>query len=360
MPDTHAAWAAGAAGQHDDATGFVVTVTNRTAVVIPKLASEPGWTLSSDPGVPASMARARAAALPLFPELRSMGGTPVTTQPGDQAAGAGDRGHLRASHADREQVIGTLKAAFVAGMLAKDEFDLRVGQAFASRTYADLAALTPDLPAGLAVTEPRKAARTPDQIMQRPGRMMAAATVLYAGVWAFTFLPPWPTNSEGEPPGAVVALFLLSTLAYLSALLFGVVNVVVLCAYGPSTLPCDHARYRGRRLACPRRPGPGPQCAPAGLPGYVQVPARLRVTALAAPCPAGGGWYPGGAQAIAEFGDRIGDRADERAEYGYLRLELVALIDDGVEDVRVNVHVAFCPSAQVNIGRLPVRKGLRE
>jgi hypothetical protein len=31
-------------------------------------------------------------------------------------------------------VIGILKAAFVQGMLAKYEFDLRVGQAFASRT----------------------------------------------------------------------------------------------------------------------------------------------------------------------------------------------------------------------------------
>ena len=48
--------------------------------------------------------------------------------PGDErAARAGGRGHLRASHADREQVIGTLKAAFVQGMLGKDEFDLRVG-----------------------------------------------------------------------------------------------------------------------------------------------------------------------------------------------------------------------------------------
>ena len=37
-------------------------------------------------------------------------------------------------------MIGTLKAAFVAGMLAKDEFDLRVGQALASRTRAELAA----------------------------------------------------------------------------------------------------------------------------------------------------------------------------------------------------------------------------
>ena len=59
------------------------------------------------------------------------------------------RSHLRASHADREQVVGTLKAAFVQGRLVKDEFDLRVGQALAPRTYAELAALTADLPAGL-------------------------------------------------------------------------------------------------------------------------------------------------------------------------------------------------------------------
>jgi hypothetical protein len=61
---------------------------------------------------------------------------------------------LRASHADREHVIGTLQAAFVQGRLGRDEFDLRVGQALASRTYADLAALTADLPAGLIAAEP--------------------------------------------------------------------------------------------------------------------------------------------------------------------------------------------------------------
>ena len=42
-----------------------------------------------------------------------------------------------------------LKAAFVQGLLIKDEFDMRVGQTLASRTYADLAALTVDIPAGL-------------------------------------------------------------------------------------------------------------------------------------------------------------------------------------------------------------------
>jgi hypothetical protein len=64
------------------------------------------------------------------------------------------RGHLRASHADREQVIGTLKTAFVQGRLGRDELNARVGHALAARTYADLAALTADLPAGLVAAEP--------------------------------------------------------------------------------------------------------------------------------------------------------------------------------------------------------------
>ncbi len=77
------------------------------------------------------------------------------------ASGAGDQGRLRASHADREQVIELLKVAFVQERLDGDEFDLRVGRALGSRTYADLAALTADLPAGLTRAQPRRRARKP-------------------------------------------------------------------------------------------------------------------------------------------------------------------------------------------------------
>jgi hypothetical protein len=82
--------------------------------------------------------------------------------PGDEtAAGAGGHRRLRASHADREQAIGVLKAGFVQGRLDRDEFDLRVGQALASRTCGELAALTADLPSGLmTVPHPGKAARS--------------------------------------------------------------------------------------------------------------------------------------------------------------------------------------------------------
>ena len=81
----------------------------------------------------------------------------MATGPGDElAASAAGRGYLRVSQAEREQVIDTLTAAFVRGMLAKDEFDLRVGHAFASRTNVDLAAVIADLPAMPITAQPRK------------------------------------------------------------------------------------------------------------------------------------------------------------------------------------------------------------
>ena len=71
----------------------------------------------------------------------------MTTGPGDRkAAGARGGGHLRASDADREQVIDTLKDAFVQGRLTMDELGMRTGQALVSRTYAELTAITADIP----------------------------------------------------------------------------------------------------------------------------------------------------------------------------------------------------------------------
>jgi hypothetical protein len=110
---------------------------------------------------------------------------------GDEiTAGAGGRGRLRASHADREQVIGALKAAYVQGMLAKDELDLRVGQAFASRTYADLAALTADLPAGLAAAQPPEPARESANKKKKAVAVLACATSGWVGI--LFALPPIP------------------------------------------------------------------------------------------------------------------------------------------------------------------------
>jgi hypothetical protein len=74
----------------------------------------------------------------------------------DQGPRAG-RGHMRAAQADREQAITVLKAAYAQGRLTKDELEVRAGRAFASRTYAELAALTADIPADSLAVGPTAA-----------------------------------------------------------------------------------------------------------------------------------------------------------------------------------------------------------
>jgi hypothetical protein len=94
--------------------------------------------------------------------------------PGDQmAAGGSARGHLRASDADREQVIDTLKDAFALGRLTRDELVVRAGRALTSRTYAELAAITADIPAPLIKAQPTpQPARAP---APKPATVKAAA-----------------------------------------------------------------------------------------------------------------------------------------------------------------------------------------
>ena len=78
--------------------------------------------------------------------------------PGDEITAAGGRSgdDLRASHADREQVIGAVKVAFVPGRLTEDELDARVGQVYASRTYAELVEVTVDIPTELTRAGPAR------------------------------------------------------------------------------------------------------------------------------------------------------------------------------------------------------------
>jgi hypothetical protein len=90
---------------------------------------------------------------------------------------AAGQGLLRTSRADREHVVGVLQVAFVQGRLTQDEFEARIGQALASRTYSELSAVTSDLPALLIGSQlPRMPAVVPDK-----RSMGAAARVLLAG-----------------------------------------------------------------------------------------------------------------------------------------------------------------------------------
>jgi DUF1707 SHOCT-like domain len=110
--------------------------------------------------------------------------------PGDEmSAGTAGHGHFRASRADREQAIELLKTAFVEDRLTKDEFDLRVDQALVSRTYAELAAVTADIPAGLIAGQvPRRPARAQARPpMSNPAKAAICAAIAIGVAAALTF-----------------------------------------------------------------------------------------------------------------------------------------------------------------------------
>ena len=173
-------------------------------------------------------------------------------EPPDPKPAAAGRGHLRASYADREQVIGILKAAFVQGRLAKDELDLRVGQALASRTCADLAAVTADLPIGLAAAQPPQPAGAPGEPrIPRPGLVLTVATVLYAGVWVYAIFSPGGVDSDANGQRIIIG---------------GLVYLLLLLMIGTPVL-ADRLNERFARQL-PRRPasGAGGQAPPRTPP----------------------------------------------------------------------------------------------
>lgn len=124
-------------------------------------------------------------------------------------AAAGGPGDLRASHADRERVIDTVKGAFARGQLTVGELDARVGQALTARTYAELTAVTVSIPAGSDLARPPTSARAqPRRPRNRPvnrGVCMIAATTLAAGVWVGIV--------AGAAAAVVVAMFMLNLAA---------------------------------------------------------------------------------------------------------------------------------------------------
>ncbi len=81
---------------------------------------------------------------------------PGYQQPGYQQPGYQHPGHqaarmnasMRAATADRERAVDVLKAGFTEGRLSQEEYNDRMGRAYAARTYGELSALTADLPAG--------------------------------------------------------------------------------------------------------------------------------------------------------------------------------------------------------------------
>jgi hypothetical protein len=124
------------------------------------------------------------------------------------ATGPDGRGYtcLRASRADREQAIDTLKAAYVQGRLTKDELDERVGLALVPLTYAELAALTGDLPDGLtAARRPRGAGQGTARLQESNAAKAGAFAAMVAGVVVVAAV-----SGNNNPLHVLAAVLLLS------------------------------------------------------------------------------------------------------------------------------------------------------
>lgn len=107
----------------------------------------------------------------------------MVVAPGNGTAD-GDYGQFRASHTDRERAVDVLKAAFAEGRLTQDELDARVGQVYAARTYAELGALTGDVPAGPLGNVPAAGLRPGYLPVNRPTNSMAVASLACGiGAW---------------------------------------------------------------------------------------------------------------------------------------------------------------------------------
>jgi Domain of unknown function (DUF1707) len=142
--------------------------------------------------------------------------------PADETPGARDRSQLRTSHADREQVIEVVKAAFVQGRLAKDEFDQRIARVFASRTYADLAHLTADIPPGLIKAQARLAPADP------PARISMDRNVVRSWVSATVMLPGMVVAASAMESGQPAVFGLIVALVFACLVALPVSGLVML------------------------------------------------------------------------------------------------------------------------------------
>jgi hypothetical protein len=129
---------------------------------------------------------------------------------------------MRASDADRDATIATLREAFAEGRLSQDEFDERLGRAHSARTYADLSHLTEDLPGAVAVPSPTPVVeQSSDLAKERRDLRSAWASWLGVGVlvniiWFATWMGSgpapyyWPIWVVGPWGGAMLIWTLTS------------------------------------------------------------------------------------------------------------------------------------------------------
>ncbi|WP_306362635.1 DUF1707 domain-containing protein [Nocardia sp. CC227C] len=108
--------------------------------------------------------------------------------------------NLRASDADREKIVSRLRLAVDEGRLGLHEFDERLQQVYAAKTYGELIPLTSDLPAQRPARRPLPADSdipTWVKIMWTPWvfvNLLCVVIWLATGLgyfWPFWVMVPW-------------------------------------------------------------------------------------------------------------------------------------------------------------------------
>jgi Flp pilus assembly protein TadB len=142
-------------------------------------------------------------------------------------------GSLRASDADREEIVARLHKAATEGRIASEELEQRVSAALKARTYSELDATVVDLP--------RQVTRRPRSETRRRSAGGWALTAVRANPWLLLFAIP------------LVAVTFAMVLA--ATVMWAVVMVIVMVLGGrprPPRGPWMYTRHR-RPYGPPRR-----------------------------------------------------------------------------------------------------------
>ena len=137
-----------------------------------------------------------------------------------------DRQYMRASDADRPELVDRLAAALEEGRLKMDEYAERMGLAYEAVTYGDLAALSADLPQAGEVA--KREAAPPAAVLQAaaprgviadlPAALKVLWTIWLAAVainlivWVLVsgtagdLVYPWPVWVAGPAGAALLAV----------------------------------------------------------------------------------------------------------------------------------------------------------
>jgi len=147
-------------------------------------------------------------------------------------------GSLRASDADREEIVSRLHKAATEGRIAPDELEQRVTAALTARTYSELDATVADLP--------RQPARPPRGPRREVRRRSTAG-------WALTLVKQYPLLLVLVLPVVAVTAAMILAATVMWAVLM-VVVMVVGGRPGPPRGPWMYTRYRRAYGPPQRRP----------------------------------------------------------------------------------------------------------